>query len=217
VTPRLIRVWQRSPTRSARRLLARRRARPALYPSTRMASWAWRVTVPDVVVVTNSGGTFSERSLVAESTGSAAPLTIRRWWLSESAHSRTERRRAARLLRAPSRVPPRRGPARSGLLCLRTAAGRRLLPACLLLPSVRRGRYALRSPGCDSLRTTPSRRTRALEELTEVLRTQVLQVVPRPDLDRHGLRRGLPADIADQNSRFQTGPPWSECLIVLRR
>jgi hypothetical protein len=94
-----------------------------------------------------------------------------------------KRRRSAGLLRALLRLLPRRGPARSGLLCLRTAAGRRLLPAGLLLPSVRRGGDALRSPGCDDLRTTPSRRTSALEELTEVLRTQVLQVVPRPDLD----------------------------------
>lgn len=110
-----------------------------------------------------------------------------------------ERRRAAGLLRALSRLLAWRGPARSGLLCLRTAAGRRLLPARLLLPSVRRGRGALRSLGYDDahlLRVAGLGRSRprvlprrtadvdvALDQESDVLIVQLFVIRARIDLD----------------------------------
>jgi hypothetical protein len=42
-----------------------------------------------------------------------------------------------------------------------------------------------------------------LKKLAQVLRAEILQVVPRPDFDRHRLGGGLAADIAHQSDRFQ--------------
>jgi hypothetical protein len=115
--------------------------------------------------------------------------------------------RAAVLLRALLRLLPWPAAACSGLRRGRTSVSGRLLLASTLSSSVRRGRDALRPSGHDDPRTPPSGRTRTLQELIKVLRTQILEVVLGPDLDGHGLCRGSAADVADQRECFHTNPP----------
>src|SRR5439155_5142734 len=97
-----------------------------------------------------------------------------------------------------------RGLRRSGL----ARRLRRRLDGGGALPTTVRCRGASSSPGRDDPRTTSLGGPRILQQLPQMLRTEILDVVLVADLDCDGLNGRLAADVTHQRDRFQRASPF---------